>query len=117
MNADRNSANLLCRRNRKNFEKIELIPIDHGYCLRSVADVCWFDWCWLDWPQMKQPLSKRSKKFIQSLDIEADVKMLRERLRLPLKALDYFRASSKILQEGVKAGLTLYDIAIICCRN
>jgi len=116
MNADRNVANLLCRRKRAegNFE---LIPIDHGYCLRSVADVCWFDWCWLDWPQMKKPLSKQSKKFIQGLDIEADVKMLRERLRLPLQALDYFRASSKILQDGVKAGLTLYDIAILCCRN
>ena len=52
MNADRNSANLLCRRRRDN--SIELIPIDHGFCLRSVADASWMDWCWLDWPQMKQ---------------------------------------------------------------
>ena len=52
MNADRNSANLLCRRRRDN--SIELVPIDHGFCLRSVADVSWMDWCWLDWPQMKQ---------------------------------------------------------------
>ncbi len=52
MNADRNSANLLCRRRSDN--SIELVPIDHGFCLRSVADVSWMDWCWLDWPQMKQ---------------------------------------------------------------
>lgn len=52
MNADRNSANLLCRRRADN--SFELVPIDHGFCLRSVADVSWMDWCWLDWPQMKQ---------------------------------------------------------------
>jgi hypothetical protein len=52
MNADRNSANLLCRRRRDN--SIELVPIDHGFSLRSVADVSWMDWCWLDWPQLKQ---------------------------------------------------------------
>ena len=51
MNADRNTANLLCRRNPEDPDHIELIPIDHGYCLRTVADVCWFDWCWLDWGQ------------------------------------------------------------------
>jgi phosphatidylinositol 4-kinase type 2 len=65
MNADRNTANLLCRRRKKRrgdsnpnstYEEdlFELVPIDHGYCLRSVCDVSWFDWCWLDWPQVKQ---------------------------------------------------------------
>lgn len=52
MNADRNSANLLIRR--RLDDTIELVPIDHGYCLRSVCDVSWMDWCWLDWPQLKQ---------------------------------------------------------------
>jgi len=53
MNADRNSANLLCRR-RRSDNSIELVPIDHGFCLRSVADTSWMDWCWLDWPHMKE---------------------------------------------------------------
>lgn len=64
-----------------------------------------------------QPLSKRSKDYILSLDIDADVGVLRDKLNLCEKAIDYFRASSKLLQEGVKAGLTLYDITIMCCRN
>jgi hypothetical protein len=55
MNADRNSANLLCRRLPDNT--LVLVPIDHGYCLRSVCDVSWMDWCWLDWPQMKEVCS------------------------------------------------------------
>mmetsp|Transcript_5639 Transcript_5639/g.7729 ORF Transcript_5639/g.7729 Transcript_5639/m.7729 type:complete len:781 (-) Transcript_5639:144-2486(-) len=117
LNADRNSANLLCRRNQEDPDKFELVPIDHGYCLRSVCDVSWFDWCWLDWPQLKQPLSQKSKDYILNLDIEADCRMLQERLNIGTEALDYFRSSSKLLQAGVKAGLTLYDIAVMCCRN
>jgi len=117
MNADRNTANLLCRRNPEDPDFFQLIPIDHGYCLRTVADVCWFDWCWLDWPQLKQPVSEKTKKYILNLDIEADARMLKERLSIPERALDYFRASSKLLQEGIKSGMTLYDVAILCCRN
>jgi len=115
MNADRNSANLLCRRRPDN--SIELVPIDHGFCLRSVADVSWMDWCWLDWPQMKQPISEKTKKYILSLDIEKDARVLKERLNISREALDYFCASSSILKAGVRAGLTLYDIAVMCCRN
>ena len=115
LNADRNSANLLVRRKPDN--SLELVPIDHGYCLRTVSDVCWFDWCWLDWPQLKEPISERSRDYILKLDIEADVRMLRERLHIPTEALDYFRASTMLLQAGVKAGMTLYDIAVLCCRN
>jgi len=115
MNADRNAANLLCRRKRDN--SFELIPIDHGFCLRSVCDVSWMDWCWLDWAQLKRPLSERSKKYILDLDIEADAHMLRERLNICQEAVDYFRASSRLLQAGVKAGLSLYEIAVMCCRD
>ena len=142
MNADRNAANLLVKRREDN--SLELVPIDHGFCLRSVCDVSWMDWCWLDWPQMKkvgpcvsavvvcscgmchltrllrcslQPLTKAHKEYIESLDIEADARLLQEHLNLGQKAIDYFRASSALLKAGVKAGLTLYDIAILCCRN
>jgi len=115
MNADRNSANLLCRRRRDN--SIELVPIDHGFCLRSVADVSWMDWCWLDWPQMKKPLSKKTRDYVLKLNIEKDARVLQERLNIDQEALDYFCASCSILKAGVKAGLSLYDIAVMCCRN
>jgi hypothetical protein len=64
-----------------------------------------------------QPLSDKSRSYILSLDIEADTRLLRERLNICKEALEYFRASSSILKEGVKAGLSLYDIAVMCCRN
>jgi len=116
MNADRNTANLLVKR-RPEDGSLELVPIDHGYCLRSVSDVSWMDWCWLDWPQLKKPVSDRLRKYILDLDIEADARMLQERLNICQEAVDYFRASSSLLKAGVRAGLTLYDIAIRCCRN
>lgn len=116
MNADRNAANLLCRRRSKDGS-IELVPIDHGFCLRSVCDVSWMDWCWLDWPQMKEPISKQIKDYILKIDIDADCQLLKETLNIQGQALDYFRASNKLLKEGVKSGLSLYEIAILCCRN
>ena len=115
LNADRNPANLLCRRLRDN--SLELVPIDHGYCLRSMCDVSWMDWCWLDWPQLKEPLSAKSKDYIQRLDMEADARLLRERLNISDTAIDYIRASTALLKAGVQAGLSLYDIAVLCCRN
>jgi hypothetical protein len=115
LNADRNAANLLCRRRRN--DTFELIPIDHGFCLRSKCDVSWMDWCWLDWPQLKEPLSDKHKKYVSSLDVEHDARLLRERLSISEEAIDCLRASTAILKAGVKAGLTLYDIATLCCRN
>jgi len=120
LNADRNSANLLCRRNPESTstdDEWELVPIDHGFCLRESADVASFDWCWLDWPQLKKPLSQKSMQYILNLDVEGDVRLLREQLNLPRKACDFYRASCGLLKAGINAGMTLYDIAILCCRS
>jgi hypothetical protein len=118
MNADRNAANILCQRIPEDPDRFRLIPIDHGYSLRSCADVAWFDWCWLDWPQTKEPLGKSAKDYVLNLDVEADARLLKERLGFKNDVLDYFRASCHVLKSGVRAGLTLYEIASeILCRN
>ena len=64
-----------------------------------------------------QPLSAEFKDHVLNLDIEADARLLHERLNICEEAIDIFRASSSLLKAGVKAGLTLYDIAVMCCRN
>lgn len=118
MNADRNAANILCQRIPEDPDHFRLIPIDHGYSLRSCADVAWFDWCWLDWPQTKEPLGKHAREYVLNLDVEADVRLLKERLGFKNDVLDYFRASCYALKSGVQAGLTLYEIASeMLCRN
>lgn len=62
-------------------------------------------------------MSAKTKQYILQLDIEKDARVLKERLNICTEAVDYFCASSSILKAGVKAGLSLYDIAIMCCRN
>jgi hypothetical protein len=62
-------------------------------------------------------LSADFKEYVLNLDIEADARLLHERLNICEEAIDIFRASSSLLKAGVKAGLTLYDIAVMCCRN
>ena len=64
-----------------------------------------------------QPLNDDHKKYIAALDIEKDSEMLRSRLGIGQEAIDYFRASTALLKAGVDAGLNLYEIAILCCRN
>jgi len=119
MNADRNAANLLCKQKETadGTPQYSLVPIDHGYCLRSKCDVSWFDWCWYDWPQLKEPLSAKAKKYINSLNIDEDAKLLKERLNLDDEAIKFFRASNHLLITAVNAGLTLYQIASLCCRT
>jgi len=118
MNADRNVANIMCQRIPEDPDHFRLIPIDHGYSLRSVCDVAWFDWCWLDWPQTKVPLGKKARDYVLNLDIDEDVRLLKERLGMGDDVLDYYRVSCMILKSGVKAGLTLYEIASgILCRT
>jgi hypothetical protein len=64
-----------------------------------------------------KPVSEKTKEYILNLDIEGDAQLLQERLNIGRAATDYFCASSSILKAGIKAGLTLYDIAVMCCRN
>jgi hypothetical protein len=52
------------------------------------------------------------KEYALNLDIEKDIQMLRDQLDITNATLDYFRASSQLLQKGVQAGLTL-----CCCNN
>ncbi len=113
LNADRNASNLLAVSSEKGYR---LTPIDHGFSLRRTGDVTWADWCWLDWPQLSQPCSKHTLKYVRSLDLSTEVPLLRDRLNIPDDALDLFRASTLLLQSGLKAGLNLRQIATLSCR-
>lgn len=62
-------------------------------------------------------MSQKTKDYILNLDIQKDARVLREHLNVSSDALDFLYASSSILKAGVVAGLSLYEIAIMCCRN
>ena len=64
-----------------------------------------------------QPMSEKTKEYILNLNVEDDARLLKDRLNLCQEALDIFCASSSILKAGARAGLSLYEIAVMCCRN
>jgi hypothetical protein len=94
-----------------------LIPIDHSLTLPDTLELAYTDWCWLDWPQVKQPLDEETKRFVMSLDPVADIQLLRNTLCIREPCLRVMRISSILLQKGISAGLTLFQIALIMCRN
>lgn len=97
---------------------LELVPVDHGFCLPDVLDIGWCDWCWLDWPQAKEPLDPETFDFVtQTMDPKRDAKLLHDKLALPRPALELSRLTGMLLQCGVRRGLTLHDVACLIVRH
>lgn len=77
---------------------------------------CTFDW--LYWPQTRQPYSPETVEYINSLDAEKDIQLLRYYgWDIPLECARTLRISTMLLKKGVKRGLTPYVIGSIMCRE
>jgi len=113
MNTDRHGGNILVRTNEEG--EYELVPIDHGFSLPDSLDEAWFEW--LHWPQAKIPFDQSTKEYIERIDIQKDVEMLRKELSIRPECLRTMRITTTLLKKGAKAGLTLYDIASIISRK
>ena len=96
---------------------IHLIPIDHSYTLPDTLELASVDWCWMDWPQAKEPLVPELKQYVLSLDVKADIDELRRRLAIREECLKVMRISGMLLQKGVAADLTMYEIGGLICRQ
>ncbi|GAU12459.1 hypothetical protein TSUD_229930 [Trifolium subterraneum] len=113
-NADRHAGNILFRK--ESNGEILLIPIDHGYCLPEKFEDCTFDW--LYWPQARQPYSPDTVDYINSLDAEKDIELLRHYgWDVPAECARTLRISTMLLKKGVERGLTPYAIGSIMCRE
>jgi hypothetical protein len=114
LNADRHEANILFKKREDGL--CELVPIDHGLSLRSVASASRMDLYWLQWPQCKAPFCQEALDFITSLDIGADIQTL-EQLNIHGRPIQWFFAACTLLKAGCNAGLSAYDMAILCYRD
>lgn len=114
-NADRHGGNILvCKRGDQS--SIQLIPIDHGYCLPENFEDCTFEW--LYWPQARQPYKPETLKYIESLDADKDIELLKSLgWNLSLECSRVLRISTMLLKKGAAVGLTPYEIALIMCRD
>ncbi|GMI95526.1 phosphoinositide 4-kinase gamma 4, UBIQUITIN-LIKE DOMAIN KINASE GAMMA 4 [Hibiscus trionum] len=113
-NADRHAGNILIGKG--DDGRTLLIPIDHGYCLPECFEDCTFEW--LYWPQSRQPYSPDTIAYINSLDAEQDIALLKSYgLDVPLECARTLRISTMLLKKGVERGLTPFAIGSIMCRE
>lgn len=105
-NTDRHFANILVNRQ---DGAVRLTPIDHGASLPSCLDLGRARFEWMQWSQSKAPMSKATLATIESLDAEADAECLRE-LGIEEECILSMVLGTKVLQEGAKRGLSLFDI-------
>jgi len=90
-----------------------LTPIDHGYSLpHSFSDVkeLWFEW--ITFPQAKRPFDEETRQFIESIDIEADARLLKQ-LGISDDAIKIMKITTTLLKKCASANWTLYDIAML----
>ena len=77
---------------------------------------CTFDW--LYWPQARQPYSPDTIDYINSLDAEKDIELLKYYgWDIPLECARTLRISTMLLKKGVERVLTPYAIGSIMCRE
>lgn len=114
-NADRHAGNILISRDGEDG-RVVLIPIDHGYCLPENFEDCTFEW--LYWPQAQQPYSPETMDYINSLNAEQDIQLLKfHGWDLPVECARTLRISTMLLKKGVERGLTPFTIGSMMCRE
>lgn len=97
-------------------ESVDLIPIDHGLCLPETLDDPYFEW--LHWPQASFPFSEDELEYIEKLDPDKDVEMLRKELpSLREACLRMLVLSTTFLKLAAAAGLTLAEIGGMMSRE
>lgn len=96
-----------------------LVPIDHGFVIPSDLGVADCDWVWLEWPQVRRPLDPGLRDYVLSLDVEADIALLKAALGPAIQpaCFNTLRVTYALLQRGVRAGMTLHNIARVMCRT
>ncbi|QDZ18921.1 PI3K/PI4K domain-containing protein [Chloropicon primus] len=94
------------------FPSVDLVPIDHGFCLPETLETVYFEW--LHWPQASMPFSESELEYIEKLDYKADVAMLnRELPMLRVQSLRLLEVSTTLLKMCARAGLNLAEIGSV----
>ena len=79
--------------------ELHLIPIDHGYSLPVMTTQAVPEWCWMHWFHSQVPLTQEAKEYILSLDVEADIALLRSSLPLiETSAMNTLRITTRWMQ-------------------
>eukprot|EP00891_Asterochloris_glomerata_P001413 jgi/Astpho2/1413/e_gw1.00025.68.1_t len=114
-NCDRHAGQQTRALARLQERQVELLPIDHGFCLPEAPESPYFEW--LYWPQAMIPFDEGELAYIASLDAARDVALLKQELpALRVESLRILEVSTVLLKRGAAAGLSLAEIATIVTR-
>lgn len=95
------------------FQKSTVILLSN--CELQFKD-CTFEW--LYWPQARQSYSADIIEYIQSLDAEKDIELLKSHgWNMPSECARTLRISTMLLKKGVERGLTPFAIGSMMCRE
>lgn len=94
----------------------DLVPIDHGYCLPSRLKIYEWDWAWFNYSHVNRPVHKDIVDYMKSLDIESLIREVTSHVPLSEDSIFLLRVSHYFLLCGIKAGLTLKDLASLMAR-
>ena len=73
--------------------------------------------CWLYWPQAKEPYSEDMLEYLDALDAEKDLMLLRSTLTLPEDCLLTLFIGTTLIQTAAREGLTLHDTGMLLVRE
>lgn len=73
--------------------------------------------CWLHWPQAKQPYSEDMLLYLEALDAEKDMMLLRSMLALPEDCLLTLFIGTTLIKAAAREGLTLHDTGMLMVRE
>lgn len=101
----------------KKSSMYELYPIDHGYAMPSRLKIFEWDWAWLYYPQVDRPVTPEIVSYMEELNIDELLQKLEPQVPLSDDSLFLLRLSHFLILHGIRAGLTLKDIAMIIARS
>lgn len=76
-----------------------------------------YEICWMDWDQAQAKFSEKTLKYIESIDVLKDVKMLDHTFKFRKVWLRNIRLTGTLLKKGAAAGLTLHQITSLVWRD
>eukprot|EP00245_Coleochaete_scutata_P011877 TRINITY_DN4499_c1_g1_i1.p1 TRINITY_DN4499_c1_g1~~TRINITY_DN4499_c1_g1_i1.p1 ORF type:complete len:621 (-),score=113.05 TRINITY_DN4499_c1_g1_i1:1088-2950(-) len=114
-NTDRNGENILVCSPRGGNKWSTLVPIDHGYSIPETFEDCTFEW--LCWPQAHLPYNAETTAYIERLDVEQDIALLKSfGWSVSPECARVLRVSTLLLKKGATKGLTPHTIGSMMCR-
>ena len=93
-----------------------LVPIDHGYTLPTSLQINEYDLVWFNMPQLRRPVDPEIKEYMLSLDFDDLIEGLASQVAVSSESIFLLRLAHNLIVNGIKAGLTLYDIAKLIAR-